>query len=117
MLLVNWATYVLHHGFTISIKSVSWREARKKFVDGLWAETWPHEGGVASNRLSLRGGEFALGICTHRPSRAGSWLGVKIGVNTLEFETSGWTVCVKYGNGALSNVGSGYWDEVVTRSL
>src|SRR5574344_150466 len=39
----------------------------------LWAETRPHEVGVASNPGSARRGECVLGSCTHRPSSHGSW--------------------------------------------
>ena len=42
------------------------RENSSQF--GLWAETRPHEAGVASNRGSERRGEYVPGPCTHRPS-------------------------------------------------
>ena len=35
---------------------------------GLWAETRPHEVGIASNRRSAYCGEYVPGPCTHRPS-------------------------------------------------
>src|SRR3712207_7708492 len=38
----------------------------------LGAATRPHEGGVASNRVSAERGEYVPGPCTHRPSRHGS---------------------------------------------
>jgi hypothetical protein len=46
-------------------------EKRSQF--GLWAETRPHEVGVASNRGSACRGEYVPGPCTHRPSHHGSW--------------------------------------------
>src|SRR5690625_3959812 len=46
-------------------------EIRSQF--GLWAETRPHEVGVASNRESACRGEYVPGSCTHRPSHHGSW--------------------------------------------
>ena len=39
---------------------------------GLWAETRPHEVGIASNRRSAYCGEYVPGPCTHRPSHHGS---------------------------------------------
>ncbi len=44
---------------------------------GLWAETRPHEVGVASNPESACRGECVPGSCTHRPSRHGSRGGPK----------------------------------------
>src|SRR5215210_3633133 len=46
------------------------REGRSQFR--LRAATCPHEGGVASNRVSAERGEYVPGPCTHRPSRHGS---------------------------------------------
>ena len=37
-----------------------------------------HEVGITSNRGSACRGEYVLGPCTHRPSRHGSWLHLKI---------------------------------------
>ncbi len=41
-------------------------ESRPQF--GLQAATRLHEGGIASNRVSERYGEYVPGPCTHRPS-------------------------------------------------
>ncbi len=43
----------------------------------LHSATRVHEGGIASNRGSARGGEYVPGPCTHRPSHHGSWFDLK----------------------------------------
>jgi hypothetical protein len=47
--------------------------SKKRSQFRLWAATRPHEVGVASNCGSARHSECVLGVCTHRPSRHGSW--------------------------------------------
>ena len=49
------------------------RTSKKLSQFGLWAETRPHEAGVASNPESECRGEYVPGSCTHRLSRHGSW--------------------------------------------
>src|SRR3712207_283078 len=67
----------------------------------LGAATRPHEGGVASNRVSAERGEYVPGPCTHRPSRHGSREHLKsVGRPATEAAAEG---------------GPGDWDEVVTR--
>src|SRR4028118_1560396 len=67
----------------------------------LGAATRPHEGGVASNRVSPERGEYVPGPCTHRPSRHGSREHLKsVGRPAREAAAEG---------------GPGDWDEVVTR--
>ncbi len=40
---------------------------------GLWAETRPHEVGIASKRRSANCVEYVLGSCTHRLPNNGNW--------------------------------------------
>src|ERR671932_340784 len=69
----------------------------------LGAATRPHEGGVASNRVSAERGEYVPGPCTHRPSRHGSREHLKsVGRPAGRWE-------------AAAEGGPGDWDEVVTR--
>ncbi len=69
----------------------------------LGAATRPHEGGVASNRVSAERGEYVPGPCTHRPSRHGSREHLKsVGRPAVRWE-------------AAAEGGPGDWDEVVTR--
>src|ERR687883_1991210 len=69
----------------------------------LGAATRPHEGGVASNRVTAERGEYVPGPCTHRPSRHGSREHLKsVGRPQARWE-------------AAAEGGPGDWDEVVTR--
>src|SRR3712207_4068678 len=69
----------------------------------LGAATRPHEGGVASNRVTAERGEYVPGPCTHRPSRHGSREHLKsVGRPQAIVE-------------AAAEGGPGDWDEVVTR--
>ena len=68
-------------------------KSRSQF--GLWAETRPHEVGVASNRESECRGECVPGSCTHRPSHHGSWGRPKpvvqpVREEAVEGETNDW---------------------------
>ena len=47
--------------------------AKSRSQFGLESETRLHEGGIASNRISARCGEYVPGPCTHRPSHHPSW--------------------------------------------
>ena len=67
----------------------------------LWAETRPHEGGIASNRESAGRGEYVPGPCTHRPSHHESPLQQKS--------------VIQPARGEAAEVVVGDWGEVVTR--
>ena len=67
----------LHTCYNGRYKELQSRKAqlisKKRSQFGLWAETRPHEVGVASNPESARRGECVPGDCTHRPSSHESW--------------------------------------------
>ena len=67
----------LHTCYNGRYKELQSRKAepisKRRSQFGLWAETRPHEVGVASNPGSARRGECVPGDCTHRPSSHESW--------------------------------------------
>ena len=71
---MSWATHVLQWQFQYEAMRRLGANHQKLPQFGLWTATRPYEGGITSNRGSERRGEFVPRPCTHRPSRAGSWL-------------------------------------------
>ncbi len=55
-----------------------WSKSLNFIVFRLQAATRLHEAGITSNRKLACYGETVLRPCTHRPSHAGNWFGLKL---------------------------------------
>ena len=77
MALMGWATHVLQWLATNTLQKFSGVNRKKLPQFGLVDEILGHEVGIASNRVLESHGEFVNESCTHRPSRHGSWFGLK----------------------------------------
>lgn len=77
MALMGWATHVLQWLATNTLQKFSGVNRKKLPQFGLIDEILDHEVGIASNRVLESHGEFVNESCTHRPSRHGSWFGLK----------------------------------------
>ena len=77
MALMGWATHVLQWLATNTLRKLFGVNRKKLPQFGLIDEILGHEVGIASNRVLESHGEFVNESCTHRPSRHGSWFGLK----------------------------------------
>ena len=76
---IYWATHVLQWWKNNESRICEYElisQSLSKF--GLFSEIWEYEGGITSNRGWACCGEYLTGFCTHRPSRQGSWLDLKL---------------------------------------